>query len=94
MAYFRYKFLIILIIALGAMANASSKKRCSLNFMYDPCAADSYSVVDTERFVRGHHNCMAIAHYFPGEEPDDYCERGGRKGKNLSKPKSHVAPVR
>jgi len=92
MSYYRY--FIIILIALE-MANASSSNRgCGLSFMYDPCAVDSYSIVETEKFVRGPHNCIAVAHYFPGEEPDDYCERGGKKGKDTVRPKSPVAPVK
>jgi hypothetical protein len=65
---------------------------CSRDYMKDPCAKDSYSIVETERYIRGPHNCMAIAHYFPGEEPEGYCG-GGYKGKNSARPSSPVASV-
>ena len=64
--------------------------QCQRGYMQDPCAADDYSVVETESFVKGPHNCMAIAHYFPGEEPADYC---GHEGKNTVRPSSPVASV-
>jgi len=64
---------------------------CNRDFMKDPCAKDSYSVVETERYVKGPHNCMACAHFFPGEEPEGYCE--GHKGKNAVHAKSPVASV-
>jgi hypothetical protein len=65
---------------------------CSQSFMKDPCARDGYAVVESERFVRGPHNCMAIAHYFPGEEPEGYC--GRRKGKNTARAHTPVVSVR
>ena len=66
---------------------------CSLDFMKDPCAAHDYSVVETEKNIRPPHNCMAIAHYFPGEEPEGYC--GGRRygGKDTVRAQSPVAAV-
>ena len=64
---------------------------CNQDFMKDPCAKDAYSVVESERYVRGPHNCMAIAHFFPGEEPAGYC--GGYKGKNTARPHAPVASV-
>ena len=75
-----------------AFGTANAATDCSRSFMKDPCARDGYSVVESERFVRGPHNCMAIAHYFPGEEPEGYC--GGYKGKNTARAHSPVASVR
>ncbi len=67
---------------------------CGRGYMKDPCAKDGYSIVETEPFVRGAHNCMAIAHYFPGEEPEGYCGHYGRKGKNVARATTPVASVR
>jgi hypothetical protein len=72
--------------------SADAAVDCGREYMKDPCTKDGYSVVETERFIRGPHNCMAIAHYFPGEEPEGYC--GGRKGKNSARASSPVASVR
>jgi hypothetical protein len=74
------------------LGSADAAVDCSRDFMKDPCARDSYSIVETERYVRGPHNCMAIAHYFPGEEPEGYCG-GGYKGKNAARASSPVASV-
>ncbi|WP_292654412.1 hypothetical protein [Nitratifractor sp.] len=78
-----------LLLAMGSTAVAAD---CSRNFMKDPCARNGYSVVETERFVKGPHNCMACVHFFPGEEPDGYC-RHESHGKNTVHPRSPVAPV-
>ncbi len=79
-----------LLLTMGGLANAAED--CSRSYMKDPCARDGYSVVESERFVKGPHNCMACAHYFPGEEPAGYCG-GGIKGKNTVPPRSPVTPV-
>jgi len=79
-----------LLFSMGVPASAAAD--CSRDYMQDPCARDSYSVVESERFVKGPHNCMACVHYFPGEEPEGYCGYG-RKGKNTVPPRSPVAPV-
>jgi hypothetical protein len=79
-------------LALLAFGSANAAVDCSRDYMKDPCARDGYSVVETERFIRGPHNCMAIAHYFPGEEPEGYCG-GGYKGKNAARASAPVASV-
>ena len=79
-----------LLLSMGGLANAAED--CSRSYMKDPCARDGYSVVESERFVKGPHNCMACVHYFPGEEPEGYCG-GGAKGKRIVRPRSPVAPV-
>ena len=66
---------------------------CSQDFMKDPCAAHDYSVVETEKDIKAPHNCMAIAHYFPGEEPEGYCGGGRYSGKNTVRAQSPVAAV-
>ena len=76
-------------LSMGSLANAAD---CSRGYMHDPCARDGYSVVESERFVKGPHNCMACAHYCPGEEPAGYCSHEG-KGKNTVHPRSPVTPV-
>jgi hypothetical protein len=75
------------------LGSATWAADCGRGYMKDPCARDSYSVVETEKFVRGPHNCMAIAHYFPGEEPEGYCGHYGYKGKNAVRAVSPVASV-
>ncbi len=47
--------------AFGATASAAT---CGAKFMKDPCPVDGYSVVNTERFVRGRHNWMHDIHHF------------------------------
>jgi len=79
-------------LALLTFGSLHAAADCGLGFMKDPCAREGYSVVESERFVPGPHNCMAIAHYFPGEEPEGYC--GGTKGKNTARAHSPVASVR
>ncbi|WP_456434018.1 hypothetical protein [Nitratifractor sp.] len=78
---------ILTLLTGSASASAIS---CNRHFMKDRCAHDGYSIVETERFVRGPHNCMAIAHYFPGEEPACYC---GHCGKNAARATAPVARV-
>ena len=80
--------LVALALTVGSLHAAAD---CSHGFMKDPCAENGYSVVESERFVRGPHNCMAIAHYFPGEEPEGYC--GGHKGKNAARATAPVVSV-
>ncbi len=77
-----------MLLAFGTLHAAVN---CNQDFMKDPCAKDAYSVVESERYVRGPHNCMAIAHFFPGEEPAGYC--GGHKGKNTARPHTPVASI-
>ena len=79
----------LMALSFGSLQAAAD---CSRDYMKDPCVKDGYSVVESERFVRGPHNCMAIAHYFPGEEPEGYC--GGSKGKNAVRASAPVASVR
>jgi hypothetical protein len=74
--------------------SAAAAVDCERGYMKDPCAKDGYSVVESEPYVRGPHNCMAIAHYFPGEEPEGYCGHYGYKGKNAARASSPVASVR
>ncbi|WP_456458297.1 hypothetical protein [Nitratifractor sp.] len=83
-------FAALLLLSLEGIAVAGHSP-CQRSYMHDRCAADDYSVVETEPFVKGKHNCMAIAHYFPGEEPADYCAHEG--GKNTVRPSSPVASV-
>ncbi len=86
--------LLMLLVGLVSVANAGSK--CGYGFMKDPCSHDRYSVVETEPFVKVPHNCMANAHYFPGEEPLGYCRgkhRGRGKGKNSIPASSRVRPI-
>ncbi|ADV45724.1 hypothetical protein [Nitratifractor salsuginis] len=78
-----------LLLALGALANAAD---CRQGFMHDPCAHDGYSVVETEAFVKGPHNCMGVAHYYPWEVPAGYC-RGAYEGKNTVRAQSPVARI-
>jgi hypothetical protein len=79
------------VLLMGSSVNAAD---CARGYMKDPCAKDGYSVVESEPFVRGPHNCMAIAHYFPGEEPEGYCGHYGYKGKKVARAASPVASVR
>ena len=81
---------ILALTLMSGMANAA-KADCGRDFMNDPCAANDYSIVETEKDIKAPHNCMAIAHYFPGEEPEGYC--GGSKGKNMVRAQAPVAPV-
>ncbi len=80
----------VLLLSLASLANAAN---CRHGFMNDPCARDYYSIVETEAFVRGHHNCMGVAHYAPWEVPQGYCD-GYSKGKNTVPARSAVARVR
>ena len=82
---------VALLLASGSAAFAANAQ-CGQGFMKDPCAADGYAVVETERMVRGPHNCMAIAHYFPGEEPEGYCG-GSSRSKNAARAQTPVASV-
>ena len=49
------------LVMLSRTANAAT---CGAKFMKDPCPVDGYSIVNTERFVRGRHNWMHDVHYF------------------------------
>jgi len=80
---------VICLLTLGTVADAAD---CRLSFMHDPCAHDSYSIVETEAFVKGPHNCMGVAHYYPWEVPAGYCG-GISKGKNTVRAQSPVASV-
>jgi len=79
-----------LLLSLVSVAEAAN---CRHGFMNDPCARDDYSIVETEAFVKGHHNCMGVAHYAPWEVPQGYCD-GYSKGKNIVPARSAVARVR
>ncbi len=78
--------------ALFSGSAAADRLGCDRSFMHDPCKADGYSVVESEKNERARHNCMAIAHYFPGEEPEGYCG-GGVKGKQVARAHTPVAAV-
>jgi len=86
------KTALIIAGAWSAMTTAASAQAdCTRSYMTDECSAAGYSVVETEAVVKGPHNCMACAHYFPGEEPEGYC--GGYKGKQTVRAVSPVASV-
>ncbi len=80
---------LLMVSSSGAFA---ADAQCNRDFMKDPCAANGYAVVESERMIRAPHNCMAIAHYFPGEEPEGYCG-GYTKGKNAARAQTPVASV-
>ena len=42
----------------------SAAPTCGAEYMKDPCSVDGYSIVNTERFVRGRHNTMHDIHHF------------------------------
>jgi len=52
------------LFALTFFATATNAATCGAKFMKDPCPIDGYSIVDTERFVRGSHNRMYDIHHF------------------------------
>jgi len=82
------------LMVLGALAiSADAAQECDRDYMKDPCAKEGYSVVESEKHVRPAHECMACAHYFPGEEPEGYCG-GSYKGKRPVRAQSPVASVR
>ena len=60
-----------------------SAKGCESNFMHDPCPVDGYSIVDTEKFVRGRHNWMHDIHHFG--EKKRYKKRVKRRKINYTK---------
>ncbi len=85
-----------LMLVLGVLSVANASEQCGQGFMKDPCGSSEYSVVETEPFVKAPHNCMASAHYFPGEEPIGYCAKrhsGRGKGKNTTPAYSRVLPI-
>jgi|GEM_PF-6033805 hypothetical protein len=65
------KMLLAMGICAGTAGMASAEVDCSRFFMTDECKTDGYSVVESEKNVRGPHNWMCCIHYFPGEEPLD-----------------------
>ncbi len=74
----------VLVLALSGAAQAGQD--CKRGYMKDPCAADGYSIVETEKNVRAPHNWMCIAHHwFPDE-----CVQ---EGKNAARAHSPVARV-
>lgn len=52
------------LFALAFFSTATSAATCGAKFMKDPCSVDGYSIVNTERFVRGRHNWMHDIHDF------------------------------
>ena len=82
------------LLVLSALAGTvEAAQECDRDYMKDPCAKEGYSVVESEKHIRPAHECMACAHYFPGEEPEGYCG-GGSKGKRSAPAQSPVASVR
>ena len=80
------------VMAVTFVVASAQSVECNRDFMKDPCAANDYSVVESERDIKAPHNCMAIAHYFPGEEPEGYCD-GGYKGKNAVRARTPVVSI-
>ena len=52
------------LFALAFFSTTTSAATCGAKFMKDPCSVDGYSIVNTERFVRGRHNWMHDIHHF------------------------------
>jgi len=53
----KLKFILIYSIVIGINAKNIS---CQSEYMHDPCPLGSYSVVETEKYVRGRHNWMKV----------------------------------
>ena len=59
------KMLFIAILVSLSISNLSGEKYskatlCKPEFEYDPCPLGSYTIVETEKFVRGRHNWMKV----------------------------------
>ena len=51
------------LFALALLSSAGSAATCGAKFMKDPCSLDGYSIVNTERFIRGRHNWIHDIHH-------------------------------
>ena len=53
--------MIIWSVSIVANAGGESKHiKCKSDYMYDSCPVGSYSVVESEKYVRGRHNWMKV----------------------------------
>jgi len=60
----KLSIVLILLCSIVSFSNAKNNNKkyikCESDFMYDSCPVGSYSVVETERYVRGRHNWMKV----------------------------------
>ncbi len=55
---------IVTLFSLLMLSTVADAATCGAKFMKDPCPVDGYSIVNTEKFVRGRHNWMHDVHHF------------------------------
>ena len=60
------KSVIVVVVMFASMAFGSVElaPECNAKYMQDPCAVDSYAMVETEEFIPGTHNHMHDIHYY------------------------------
>jgi len=56
--------MIVRMLSIGVLSTTAYAATCDVKFMEDPCPVDGYSIVNTEKFVRSHHNWMHDIHHF------------------------------
>ncbi len=76
------------LFALAFFSTSTSAATCGAKFMKDPCPVDGYSIVNTERFVRGRHNRMHDIHYFNDLKKATHTKRAVY-GKRVHRKKVH-----
>ncbi len=90
-----YKRVLISLIAIGSFAVAKSE--CGMEFMYDPCASNGYSIVEAEEYVKPPHNWMESAHFDKERgHPHHYSRYHHRhsKGKYVARASTPVAKIK
>lgn len=69
----------VTLFSLVMLSTAADAATCGAKFMKDPCPVDGYSIVNTERFVRGRHNWMHDVHHFGENRSSTRVKRVVRK---------------
>jgi len=89
----RFSKVVLSVLLVTLWSSALSAKSCESSFMHDPCSVDGYSIVDTERFVKGKHNWMHDIHHF-GEQTNDRVRRKKRTKRKILYTKKRYRYVR
>jgi len=75
---------LILILSIIIFVNAGNRGKyvkCKSDYMYDSCPVGSYSVVESEKYIRGRHNWMKVGDTL---DTDIITDRiGAEKHRNL-----------
>ena len=74
---------------LALLSTTGNAATCSTKFMKDPCPLDGYSIVNTERFIRGRHNWMHDIHHFWDAKKTVHRKRVVRKRRTYRKRVHH-----